>query len=595
MLKRLSSLRPGGGHPNRRFAFWFLLLNVLLFLPLYLFNQETSTLLPATSLFADGWWMGVNRLFLWRDNLDPFRMSLELTFLTALWVNVRPLRRQPFRAIIASLYLLTVCYYLYEAIVVSIYLTDPVFYSQYYLARDGLPFLFRHLQASLWFYALGLGGLAAGLGLLLILVNRLLDSAAQPTLHWALRITMVLLAGFCLFAGVRYQRFTARPEMVVSSLGFKLQHNIAASRQLYYDVAGFDDHTVHKVYDFSNQRLRQPPDLYFIFIESYGSVLYKRPHFTNAYLALLTELEGQLQDQGWHARSALSESPTWGGGSWMAYTSLMFGLRIDSHPQYLALFNKYQLEGYPDLGRTLRAQGYHYAWVSSIAEELDERTWAKYLRFTGVDEWLRHRDLAYTGPHYGWGPAPPDQYVLNYAHQALKAKTDKPLLFVTITQNSHYPWVPHPVLVDDWRTLGAAAPATMANGETVEEKRLNYLHAIDYQLRMLADFIVRNGDEKSLFFLIGDHQPPQVSRRDDGWDTPFHIIGKDKALVDAFAAYGFSKGLQVTDPTPTVRHEGFYSMLMRVLLQRYGARPVSLPPYLPNGATHADVDGPAVQ
>lgn len=65
-----------------------------------------------------------------------------------------------------------------------------------------------------------------------------------------------------------------------------------------------------------------------VFVESYGSVLYKRPDYALAYTALLDELQSALTADGWHTASALSEAPTWGGGSWMAYTSALFGLRI---------------------------------------------------------------------------------------------------------------------------------------------------------------------------------------------------------------------------------------------------------------------------
>ncbi|NJN83723.1 MAG: hypothetical protein HC802_16580 [Caldilineaceae bacterium] len=147
------------------------------------------------------------------------------------------------------------------------------------------------------------------------------------------------------------------------------------------------------------------PDIYLIFIESYGSVLYKRDDFRAAYLELLQEIDNQLDAAGWQSASALSESPTWGGGSWMAYTSALFGYRIDSHPQFLSLFNKYQIDQFPDLGRYLQAQGYEHVRLSSISTELKEEEWLRYRNFYGVDRWLRSRDLGYVGPGYGWGPA----------------------------------------------------------------------------------------------------------------------------------------------------------------------------------------------
>lgn len=576
-------------HPNLIFWCTFLVLNGLLFAPIYLFNQETTTFLPGAATAGGGFVTTLSRLFLWRENLDPLRLSLELTLVAALWIAAPWLRRRAVRWAIVATYLAAACYSIYEAIVVSIYLADPVFYSQYFLARDGLPFLARHMQASWTLVASAVVALVA-VGLLLVgLVNMLLYSAAQTKLHRATRVTVALLAVYVLFAAFRYQVYTASPEMVVSSLGFKLQKNIAESRQLYTDIVSFDDQSARRAYDYAAFQFgAKRPDIYMIFVESYGSALATRPEFRRTYSNLLTELEDTLGQNGWHSRTAMSDSPMWGGGSWMAYTSLLFGLRIDSHPQYLSLFNKYQYSSYPDLGRTLKAQGYYYAWVSSISNELDDLTWAKYSRFLGVDEWLRYRDLAYVGPRYGWGPAPPDQFTLNDALTKLQKTKTGPLFFVTITQNSHYPWVPQPELVDDWRTLNQAQPDPPApNLEEISTpvKRLNYLTAIDYQLRMLTDLILHNGDENSLFILIGDHQPPQVSRRADGWSTPMHIISKDADLVDAFAPYGFSAGLHVAEVKASLRHEGFYSLFMRVLFERFGGGDVALPAYLPNGVS----------
>ena len=97
---------------------------------------------------------------------------------------------------------------------------------------------------------------------------------------------------------------------------------------------------------------------------------------------------------------------------------------------------------------------------------------------------------------------------------------------------------------------------------------------------------MQTGDDESIYILIGDHQPQQVSRRNDSFDTPVHIISKDAALVDAFSAYNFVPGLLVPgagEPAATMHHEGLYSMLVRVLVQQYGTGNKALPPYLPQG------------
>ena len=560
-------------HPN--LAFWpaFAALNALLFVPAYLFNRDSATLLPG-ALFDGGWRLGLDRLFIYRLNLDPLRLSVEFTLAVALWATVRPLRRCWTGWIVAALYLLLLAYYTYEAVLGGIWLLDPIFYREWFLARDGLPFLAAHLGAAWWLYLAAAAGLALIVGALLLGLRLLLRSAAAPGFGRASRAAIALLAAFAVVVTSLYRPWTARPEMVVSSWAFKLDKNVVASLKLHHDVTVFDDRTVQQVYDFSTARLARTPDIYLIFVESYGSVLYQRDYFKRTYAALATRIEEQLQDAGWTVRSALSESPTWGGGSWMAYSSLLMGMRIDSHPQYLALFDRYQLKEYPNLGRTLQALGYHYTWLSALAEDDSDAQWAKQRRFMGMDELVRYSDFDYVGPTYSWGPAPPDQFTLNFAYeQARAASRDQPLFFATITQNSHYPWAPQPELVDDWRTLNTPQPQHdpifMDDMPTVE-KRVHYIKAITYQLETLADFILRHGDDNSIFILVGDHQPPQVSRRADGWATPIHIIAKDAAFVDAFADYGFTPGLRVPAVEPKLHHEDFYALFMRVLLDQYG-------------------------
>lgn len=270
----------------------------------------------------------------------------------------------------------------------------------------------------------------------------------------------------------------------------------------------------------------------------------------------------------------------------MSYTSTLFGLRIDTHPQYLALIDEYQFTPYPDLGHFLKSQGYHYLRVSSIVRELKDLDWDQYTRFYGADSWIRFDDLNYEGPLYGWGPAPPDQYVLWRAREALTNSEEQPLFLFFITQNSHYPWTPLPGVSDDWQTLNentALPEQTLPDPIPLELKRRHYLEAIDYQLRFLTDFIIKGGDRNAIYVLIGDHQPQQVSRHSDGFGTPLHIIARDAGLVDAFEAYGFVPGLILQEPSPAMRHEAFYSMFVRALLSEYGQGDKVLPPYLPGG------------
>jgi phosphoglycerol transferase MdoB-like AlkP superfamily enzyme len=251
-----------------------------------------------------------------------------------------------------------------------------------------------------------------------------------------------------------------------------------------------------------------------------------------------------------------------------------------------------QVPRYPDLGTYLRGQGYHYFWTTSISEELGDKKWSSYKSFYGVDEWLRYSDLNYDGKRYGWGPAPPDQYVLAYSRDVAMAEQEKPLVMFYITQNSHYPFQPLPSMVEEWRDLDTPSPT----GDPLPDEdashaqlRANYLKAVEYDLDMLTDFILNHAQEDAIFFLVGDHQPPSVSRRSDTFDTPVHIVSRDPAYIDNLEQYGFVEAMVVDDTQPAeLHHEGLYSLIVRTLLQSYGTRPTFAPPYHPEGVAPPD-------
>jgi hypothetical protein len=582
--------------PDLRFWLCFALLNAALFLPFYLLNREGASLLPLEWLHQRTPQATLAALLLWRDNADPFRVNVELPILLALWVNVAWIRRRAFRWFVMLTYAVAFVYYLYEGIMVSLYQVDPVFYNHYFLIRDGLEFLLDHLNLSTGVY------LSAALAALAVVT--LIAWTMRTVVAWDLpdqlsrgsRLALTALALALAASALAYRGVLADPHMVMSSLAFKLEKNIAESVSLYEDVAHFNDRTVRQVYDYAGHTLARKPNIYLLFIESYGSVLYRRDDYGAAYLKLLDDEKVKLDAGGFHYASALSESPTWGGGSWLAYTSALFGLRVDSHPQYLSLLDRYstQTQRYPDLGAYLRGQGYTYVWVTPLSTELKESMWEKYKRFYGVDRWLRFRDLAYLGPGFGWGPAPADQYVLNYTRDEALKDLSQPLVLFYLTENSHYPWIPQPSLVDDWRTLGLPVDQqpTAPDPEQIthEQRRQNYLTAVTYQLEMLVDFILRHAEEDALFVLVGDHQPPRVSRRADSYATPVHIVSRDAAVIASLTGVGFVEDLAVDPATVELTHQGIYSLLVHVLVQNYGKDPAAAPAFLPRGVVLPDWD-----
>ncbi|MYC95439.1 MAG: hypothetical protein F4X14_10740 [Caldilineaceae bacterium SB0661_bin_32] len=564
-------------------SFWFsfFVLHALLFLPVVLMDREDGALLPVLQVAGrslDQIWM---QLAVWRREPDLLRFNSEIVVFIALWAVFRPLRHLWVRRLFVFAYLFLFFYYLYEGASLTFFSVEPVFYTQLRMATEGFSFFLQNARVTAAFVVGTVLLIVCGAALVARLARFVLPEENRGT---ATRVALVLLALLVAVQAVWHSDLLARPEMVFSSISAKLVRNIGDSRRIYQEVRRTETAQAPSAGDSGRFRLVERPPVYIIFSESYGSVLYKRNDWRARYKELAERLDRKLAESGWHVASALSLAPTWGGGSWMSYTSALFGLRVSSDPQYYALLDKYQAGGYPDLGNFLKGQGYRYYRLTALSMGLPEAQWKKYASFYGVDRWLQYEDLAFVGPEYGWGPAPPDQYSLNFARETVRSETDGPYLFFTITQNSHYPWAPQPVLVESWRQLNRPGPAPPPSSELIEhvERRQNYWNAIEYQLEMLTDFVLSEPNEQAIFVLVGDHQPPRVSRREDGWDTPFHIIAKDARFVASFMEYGFTSGLAVWEPEPTFRHEGLRSLFVRQLLAAYGDG-AQLPPYFPEG------------
>src|SRR5262249_24371692 len=66
-------------------------------------------------------------------------------------------------------------------------------------------------------------------------------------------------------------------------------------------------------------------DVFLMFLESYGPVSWDRPEFAEALAASLAHLEADIHETGRSVISALVESTTFGGESWLAHVSLLSG------------------------------------------------------------------------------------------------------------------------------------------------------------------------------------------------------------------------------------------------------------------------------
>ncbi|MBT3314468.1 MAG: hypothetical protein HN390_07620 [Anaerolineae bacterium] len=544
--------------------FWaaLILLNALLFLPAMLFlqpehffsfNLEVSFALILWAIFASRWQKNGLRWF-WRVFLFLFYFAI--------------------------------IYKSYASILIGVYQMQPNFYNDASFIANGLPFLLSALDLPKWVY---LGFVVTVLSLFVFLWHftkaLLIKRATQIgriTQMLALSLGAVLLIHSGISLGVDAEMPTG-----VDSLVAETKQNLSASRASYQNIDTFIAQNPYATYDYAQYNLAEKPNVYIIFFESYGSVLYKHEYFRPAFTEMATAFEARLADEGWQSVSAFSEAPTWGGGSWMSYTSALFGIRVSEQSQYKALREQYAQVPYPNMGRYFHTQGYEYLWVVPINRELPPKYQEVDYAFYGADRWITYDTLEYAGPLYGWGPSPPDQYTFGFMQDLVQEQ--QPTFLFFLNQDSHYPWIPLPERVDDWRTL--ANSDAVGGSLSSEEKsslsqfasRENYLAATEHSFANIADFITTLNNPNAIIMLVGDHQPPTVSRKDDGFETMLHIISQDNDFLENFQNYGFEQGILLDSEEVQLKHEGFYSLFIRNFLARYGRNPENLPPYLVDG------------
>ena len=571
--------------------FWLLFasLNVLLFVPLYYAFRFEATFWPSfRGEIGDGslrWYLIKYGVI--RQNADMFRLSLEWLWLVALWVWIRPLRRPVSRYVVTALYIFGFIYNTYDTLIFAIYNEYPNLYDDALLVINGITGLTRHIGIPFYVYPLIVASIALFFYLCAWLIKQLLAPERIDSLG---RLSHGLLAVLVLYSAVmvwQYTPFLDHPRINASSIAAKFRRNLDQSASTYQNrqqlLAVREQLPTAYVYD--SYSLQTKPDIYIIFIESYGDAIYQFEDIRAAYTQRTRTLEETLNQHGWQIRTIRSEAPIRGGKSWLSYTSLLFGLRVDDEAQYNVMLNTFDDVAYPHLGRYLQSQGYDYQRVTPLlAEAQDRPKWEQTQQFMGYDDWWFLNDMtSFSGRTYGWGPSPPDQYTLSFLRDVTESnRPNTPHLYFYITHNSHLPWVEPPEVVADWRSLATAEAVPAAGYNPYHETKEAYIAAIYYQLEMVNQ-LVMTGPDDALYIVVGDHQPPLRAFSDyDGPATPMHIISRDTSLLQRFEQQQFTPGYLLTDAT--IKHEGFYSLFMRILLTEYGRyQEDELPPVLPDG------------
>jgi hypothetical protein len=299
-------------------------------------------------------------------------------------------------------------------------------------------------------------------------------------------------------------------------------------------------------------------DVLVVFVESYGRVAVEGSSFAPQVDRALTLDTSQLEAAGFGARSAFLTSPTFGGGSWLAHSTLQSGLWVANQQRYDQLVSSDRF--------TLNQAFSRAGWRTVVDVPSDQGPWAQATSFYHYDAVYGARDVGYHGPKFSYASMP-DQYVLAAFQQMELDRRDRtPVMAEIDLVSSHTPWTPLPHMVD-WNALGDGSvfdgvPAQGVSPQTLWRHssfvQQSYGQSIQYSLTALTSFVQRLHDPNLVVVALGDHQPATiVSGRNASHDVPITIISHDQKVLDRIAPWGWQPGLLPDSHAPVWRMDSF--------------------------------------
>ena len=143
-------------------------------------------------------------------------------------------------------------------------------------------------------------------------------------------------------------------------------------------------------------------DVLLVFIESYGAVTLDRPAVAQPLAASRARFEADIAASGRQVVSAMVDSPTFGGASWLAHVSLMTGIEARDEGANQAVMSRARDTLVSTFGRAgyrtvALMPGLSFAWPEGA--------------FYGFDRIYDITALDYAGPRFGWWSVP-DQFAM---------------------------------------------------------------------------------------------------------------------------------------------------------------------------------------
>ncbi|TPG19847.1 CDP-alcohol phosphatidyltransferase [Pedococcus bigeumensis] len=292
-------------------------------------------------------------------------------------------------------------------------------------------------------------------------------------------------------------------------------------------------------------------DVLVVFVESYGEVAIDGQAEFTGVSSTLDRAASQLAADGYQSSSAWLDSPTFGGTSWLAHSTLQSGVWVNSQRRYDELVATDRLT----LSAAFRRAGWHT--VSDVPS--DRQDWPEARSFYHYDQVYDARNVGYAGPRFGYATMP-DQYTLKaFADRELTRGERRPVMAEIDLVTSHGPWAPLPRLVD-WAAVGdgsgyghilAQARTRAAVWRDPASVRAAYGQSISYSIDSLVSFVQAAHDDNLVLVLLGDHQPativsgPQPSHR-----VPITLVAHDPAVTQRVGGWDWQEGMRPGPDAP---------------------------------------------
>ena len=320
-------------------------------------------------------------------------------------------------------------------------------------------------------------------------------------------------------------------------------------------------------------------DVIVAFVESYGRVAVQGSAFSPQVDAVLDAGTRRLRAAGFSAKSAFLTSPTFGGISWLAHSTLQSGLWINNQLRYNDLVTSDRF--------TLSDAFKRAGWRTVSDVPADDVYWPQGTSFYHYDKLYNSLNVGYVGPKFSYAPVP-DQYTLSTFQRLELAKPNRaPVMAEIDLVSSHTPWAPLPHMID-WNQLGDGSvfdgmPEQGQSPGVVwrdpSQVRTAYGQSIEYSLNALISFVETYHDNNLVLVVLGDHQPATiVTGQGASHDVPITIISHDPAVMDRISPWGWQDGMRPSPDAPVWPMDAFRDRF----LNAYGPHPPTTP--LPSDA-----------